>query len=612
MCGIVAYIGPEQAYPIIIKGLKRLEYRGYDSAGIALVNGGLQIIKKKGKVINLEEYASNSNLNGNLGIGHTRWATHGVPSDQNSHPHTSGDGKIALVHNGIIENYITLKSTLINKGHIFKSETDTEVLVHFIEDIKNELKCSLTEAVRVALTRVVGAFAICVVTSEEPDLLIAARRGSPLALGIGEGEFILASDVTPIVEYTQKVIYPKDNEMLIIKGKDYKIIDLENNVIQPYIKELDFELASIEKSGFEHYMLKEIMEQPRTFRDCLRGRLRADESIINLGGIRDYIDEIKDAKRLLIIACGTSYHAGLVAKYLFEDLCNIPTDVDFASEFRYRKVVITEKTVVLGISQSGETADTIVALEKAKKKGAKVLGICNVVGSSIARLTDAGVYTHVGVEIGVASTKAFTGQLAIIYMMALLIAKERGTLDFEQYKNYLRQLDELPEKIEITLKNSFTVAELIAAACYKSSSMIYLGRGLNYPIALEGALKLKEITYIHAEGYPAAEMKHGPIALIDDKMFVVFIAPKDATYEKIVSNIQEVKARGGNVIALVSHGDKDVAKMADYVIEIPETDPIFTSALNIIPLQLLAYQVAKLRECNIDQPRNLAKSVTVE
>ena len=612
MCGIVAYIGPEQAYPIIIKGLKRLEYRGYDSAGIALVNGGLQIIKKKGKVINLEEYASNSNLNGNLGIGHTRWATHGVPSDQNSHPHTSGDGKIALVHNGIIENYITLKSTLINKGHIFKSETDTEVLVHFIEDIKNELKCSLTEAVRVALTRVVGAFAICVVTSEEPDLLIAARRGSPLALGIGEGEFILASDVTPIVEYTQKVIYPKDNEMLIIKGKDYKIIDLENNVIQPYIKELDFELASIEKSGFEHYMLKEIMEQPRTFRDCLRGRLRADESIINLGGIRDYIDEIKDAKRLLIIACGTSYHAGLVAKYLFEDLCNIPTDVDFASEFRYRKVVITEKTVVLGISQSGETADTIVALEKAKKKGAKVLGICNVVGSSIARLTDAGVYTHVGVEIGVASTKAFTGQLAIIYMMALLIAKERGTLDFEQYKNYLRQLDELPEKIEITLKNSFTVAELIAAACYKSSSMIYLGRGLNYPIALEGALKLKEITYIHAEGYPAAEMKHGPIALIDDKMFVVFIAPKDATYEKIVSNIQEVKARGGNVVALVSHGDKDVAKMADYVIEIPETDPIFTSALNIIPLQLLAYQVAKLRECNIDQPRNLAKSVTVE
>ncbi len=612
MCGIVAYIGPEQAYPIIIKGLKRLEYRGYDSAGIALVNGGLQIIKKKGKVINLEEYASNSNLNGNLGIGHTRWATHGVPSDQNSHPHTSGDGKIALVHNGIIENYITLKSTLVNKGHIFKSETDTEVLVHFIEDIKNELKCSLTEAVRVALTRVVGAFAICVVTSEEPDLLIAARRGSPLALGIGEGEFILASDVTPIVEYTQKVIYPKDNEMLIIKGKDYKIIDLENNVIQPYIKELDFELASIEKSGFEHYMLKEIMEQPRTFRDCLRGRLRADESIINLGGIRDYIDEIKDAKRLLIIACGTSYHAGLVAKYLFEDLCNIPTDVDFASEFRYRKVVITEKTVVLGISQSGETADTIVALEKAKKKGAKVLGICNVVGSSIARLTDAGVYTHVGVEIGVASTKAFTGQLAIIYMMALLIAKERGTLDFEQYKNYLRQLDELPEKIEITLKNSFTVAELIAAACYKSSSMIYLGRGLNYPIALEGALKLKEITYIHAEGYPAAEMKHGPIALIDDKMFVVFIAPKDATYEKIVSNIQEVKARGGNVIALVSHGDKDVAKMADYVIEIPETDPIFTSALNIIPLQLLAYQVAKLRECNIDQPRNLAKSVTVE
>lgn len=612
MCGIVAYIGPEQAYPIIIKGLKRLEYRGYDSAGIALVNGGLQIIKKKGKVINLEEYASNSNLNGNLGIGHTRWATHGVPSDQNSHPHTSGDGKIALVHNGIIENYITLKSTLVNKGHIFKSETDTEVLVHFIEDVKNELKCTLTEAVRVALTRVVGAFAICVVTSEEPDLLIAARRGSPLALGIGEGEFILASDVTPIVEYTQKVIYPKDNEMLIIKGKGYKIIDLENNVIQPYIKELDFELASIEKSGFEHYMLKEIMEQPRTFRDCLRGRLRADESIINLGGIRDYIDEIKDAKRLLIIACGTSYHAGLVAKYLFEDLCNIPTDVDFASEFRYRKVVITEKTVVLGISQSGETADTIVALEKAKKKGAKVLGICNVVGSSIARLTDAGVYTHVGVEIGVASTKAFTGQLAIIYMMALLIAKERGTLDFEQYKNYLRQLDELPEKIEITLKNSFTVAELIAAACYKSSSMIYLGRGLNYPIALEGALKLKEITYIHAEGYPAAEMKHGPIALIDDKMFVVFIAPKDATYEKIVSNIQEVKARGGNVIALVSHGDKDVAKMADYVIEIPETDPIFTSALNIIPLQLLAYQVAKLRECNIDQPRNLAKSVTVE
>jgi glucosamine--fructose-6-phosphate aminotransferase (isomerizing) len=612
MCGIVAYVGPKDAYPVIIKGLKRLEYRGYDSAGIALINGGLNIIKKKGKVINLEEFASNTNLHGHIGIGHTRWATHGIPSDANSHPHTSGDGKIALVHNGIIENYLTLKADLLKKGHIFKSETDTEVLVHFIEDIRNELKCNLEEAVRVALGRVVGAFAIAVISIDEPTVMVAARRGSPLAVGIGEGEYVIASDVTPIVEYTQSVIYPKDNEMVVINGVDYKLIDLENNLLEPYVKELDFELASIEKGGFEHFMLKEIMEQPRTFRDCLRGRLRAEDSLIKLGGIRDYIDDITSAKRILIIACGTSYHAGLVAKYLFEDLCGIPTDIDFASEFRYRKVVITERTVVLGISQSGETADTIVALEKAKEKGAKVLGICNVVGSSIARLTDAGIYTHVGVEIGVASTKAFTGQLAIIYMMALLIAKEKGSLEYEKYKHLVEQFDQIPDKIEQTLKNTYTAVEQVSAACRNASSMIYLGRGLNYPIALEGALKLKEITYIHAEGYPAAEMKHGPIALIDENMFVVFIAPKDKTYEKIVSNIQEVKSRGGKVVALVTEGDKTIANMADYTIEIPETDKIFTPILNIIPLQMLSYQVAKLRECNIDQPRNLAKSVTVE
>jgi glucosamine--fructose-6-phosphate aminotransferase (isomerizing) len=612
MCGIVAYVGPKDAYPVIIKGLKRLEYRGYDSAGIALINGGLNIIKKKGKVINLEEFANNTNLKGHIGIGHTRWATHGIPSDANSHPHTSGDGKIALVHNGIIENYLTLKSDLLKKGHIFKSETDTEVLVHFIEDIRNELKCNLEEAVRVALGRVVGAFAIAVISIDEPTVMVAARRGSPLAVGIGDGEYVIASDVTPIVEYTQSVIYPKDNEMVVINGADYKLIDLENNLLEPYVKELDFELASIEKGGFEHFMLKEIMEQPRTFRDCLRGRLNVEGSMIKLGGIRDYIDEIISAKRILIIACGTSYHAGLVAKYLFEDLCGIPTDIDFASEFRYRKVVITERTVVLGISQSGETADTIVALEKAKKKGAKVLGICNVVGSSIARLTDAGVYTHVGVEIGVASTKAFTGQLAIVYMMALLIAKEKGSLEFEKYKHLVEEFDQIPDKIEQTLKNTYTAVEQVSAACRNASSMIYLGRGLNYPIALEGALKLKEITYIHAEGYPAAEMKHGPIALIDENMFVVFIAPKDKTYEKIVSNIQEVKSRGGKVVALVTEGDKTIANMADYTIEIPETDKIFTPILNIIPLQMLSYQVAKLRECNIDQPRNLAKSVTVE
>lgn len=612
MCGIVAYVGPREAYPVIIKGLKRLEYRGYDSAGIALINDGLNIIKKKGKVINLEEFASNTDLKGNIGIGHTRWATHGIPSDANSHPHTSGDGKIALVHNGIIENYLTLKAELLKKGHIFKSETDTEVLVHFIEDIHKELKCNLEEAVRVALGRVVGAFAIAVISSDEPTVMVAARRGSPLAVGIGDGEYILASDVTPIIEYTQSVIYPKDNEMLVINGADYKMIDLDNNVLEPYIKELDFELASIEKGGFEHFMLKEIMEQPRTFRDCLRGRLKLEDSTIKLGGIRDFIDDIISAKRILIIACGTSYHAALIAKYLFEDLCGIPTDVDFASEFRYRKVVINERTVVMGISQSGETADTIVALEKAKKKGAKVLGVCNVVGSSIARLTDAGVYTHVGVEIGVASTKAFTGQLAIIYMIALLIAKEKGSLEFEKYKHLLEEFDQIPDKIEQTLKNTYTAVELASAACRDSSSMIYLGRGLNYPIALEGALKLKEITYIHAEGYPAAEMKHGPIALIDENMFVVFIAPKDKTYEKVVSNIQEVKSRGGKVIALVTEGDKVIASMADYIIEIPETDKIFTPILNIIPLQMLSYQVAKLRECNIDQPRNLAKSVTVE
>ena len=612
MCGIVAYVGVRDAYSVIIKGLKRLEYRGYDSAGIALVNGGINIIKKKGKVINLEEFASNTNLDGHIGIGHTRWATHGIPSDANSHPHTSGDGRIALVHNGIIENYLTLKADLLKKGHVFKSETDTEVLVHFIEDIRNELRCNLEEAVRVALSRVVGAFAIAVTSVDEPAVMVAARRGSPLAVGIGDGEYVIASDVTPIIEYTQSVIYPKDNEMVVINGTDYKLIDLENNLLEPYVKELDFELASIEKGGFEHFMLKEIMEQPRTFRDCLRGRLKAEEAYIKLGGIRDYIDEIISAKRILIIACGTSYHAGLVAKYLFEDLCGIPTDIDFASEFRYRKVVITERTVVLGISQSGETADTIVALEKAKKKGAKVLGICNVVGSSIARLTDAGVYTHVGVEIGVASTKAFTGQLAIIYMMALLIAKEKGSLEYEKYRHLVEEFDQIPDKIEQTLKNTYTAVEQISAACRTASSMIYLGRGLNYPIALEGALKLKEITYIHAEGYPAAEMKHGPIALIDENMFVVFIAPKDKTYEKIVSNIQEVKSRGGKVVALVTEGDKTIAKMADYTIEIPETDKIFTPVLNIIPLQMLSYQVAKLRECNIDQPRNLAKSVTVE
>jgi len=612
MCGIVAYVGPKDAYPVIIKGLKRLEYRGYDSAGIALINGGINIVKKKGKVINLEEFASNTDLKGSVGIGHTRWATHGVPSDANSHPHTSGDGKIALVHNGIIENYLTLKSDLLKKGHVFKSETDTEVLVHFIEDLKNELKCNLEEAVRVALTRVVGAFAIAVISSDEPNVMVAARRGSPLAVGIGDGEYVLASDVTPIVEYTQSVIYPKDNEMLVINGVDYKLVDLDNNVLEPYIKELDFELASIEKGGFEHFMLKEIMEQPRTFRDCLRGRLKADESLITLGGIRDYIDDIIAAKRILIIACGTSYHAGLVAKYLFEDLCGIPTDIDFASEFRYRKVVINDRTVVIGISQSGETADTIVALEKAKQKGAKVLGVCNVVGSSIARLTDAGIYTHVGVEIGVASTKAFTGQLAILYMAALLIAKEKGSIDYDKYKQLLNELDAIPQKIEETLKNTYSVVEQVSAACRDAQSMIYLGRGLNYPIALEGALKLKEITYIHAEGYPAAEMKHGPIALIDENMFVVFIAPKDKTYEKIVSNIQEVKSRGGKLVAIVTQGDKVISKMANFTIEIPETDKLFTPILNIIPLQMLSYQVAKLRDCNIDQPRNLAKSVTVE
>lgn len=612
MCGIVAYVGTKDAYPIVIKGLKRLEYRGYDSAGIALINGGLNIVKKKGKVVNLEEYAQNKDIKGHIGIGHTRWATHGVPSDSNSHPHTSGDGTIALIHNGIIENYLTIKNDLLSKGHVFKSETDTEVLVHFIEDIRDQLSCNLEEAVRIALTRVVGAFAIAVISINEPNVLVAARRGSPLAVGIGDGEFILASDVTPIVEYTQKVIYPKDNEMVVIHGTDYKLVDLDNNVLEPYIKELDFELASIEKGGFEHFMLKEIMEQPRTFKDCLRGRLKIEESLVKLGGIRDYIDDIMAAKRVLIIACGTSYHAGLIAKYLFEELWGIPTEVEFASEFRYRSVVVNEKMVVLGISQSGETADTIVALEKAKKKGAKVLGICNVVGSSIARLTDAGVYTHVGVEIGVASTKAFTGQLAIIYMIALLVAKEKGTIDYEKYKYLVQEFDSIADKIDIALKNTYSAVERISSACYSSTSMIYLGRGVNYPIALEGALKMKEITYIHAEGYPAAEMKHGPIALIDENMFVVFIAPKDKTYDKVVSNIQEVKSRGGKVVALVTEGDQAISKMADYIIELPETDKLFTPILNIIPLQLLAYQVAKLRDCNIDQPRNLAKSVTVE
>jgi glutamine---fructose-6-phosphate transaminase (isomerizing) len=611
MCGIVGYVGHRDAYPIIIKGLHRLEYRGYDSAGVALLDNNLKVYKKTGKVSDLEEFVKGIKLTGTLGMGHTRWATHGAPSDRNSHPHSSGDRKLTIIHNGIIENYGIIKETLLAKGHVFKSDTDTEVLIHLVEDILAETGVDLKEAVRIALNRVIGAYAIVIMSAEEPDLLIAARKGSPMVIGVGKGEYFVASDATPIVEYTKNVIYLNDNEIAYIERNNLLIKNIDNTVQTPYIQELDLKLEMLEKGGYDHFMLKEIYEQARSIRDCLRGRIYPGTGKVQLGGIKEYADKLKIVDRIIIVACGTSWHAGLVGEYLIEEYARISVEVEYASEFRYRNPIISEKDIVIAISQSGETADTMAALELAKEKGATIFGICNVVGASIPRITDAGVYTHAGPEIGVASTKAFTAQVTVLTMMAFYIGQIRGTLTKSRSIALLTELNQIPELVEQTLKCNDEVKQ-IAAIFKDSSNCLFLGRGSSFPVALEGALKLKEISYIHAEGYPAAEMKHGPIALIDADLPVVFIATKNSSYEKVVSNIQEVKARGGRVIAIVTEGDTEVKSMADYVIEIPATNEAFVPLLATIPLQLLAYHIAVMRNCNVDQPRNLAKSVTVE
>jgi glucosamine--fructose-6-phosphate aminotransferase (isomerizing) len=604
-------MGHRQAKDVIIKGLKRLEYRGYDSAGIALLDNGLNVYKKKGKVSDLEEHIKGQKLSSKIGIGHTRWATHGEPNDRNAHPHYSASGKLAIIHNGIIENYSSLKQELINKGHKFLSDTDTEVFIHFIEYIKDREGCSLEEAVRLALTKVVGAYAIVILSLEEPDLLVAARKGSPLVVGIGQDEFFLASDATPIVEYTNEVVYLNDQEIAVIRDGKLSIKDTANLPLTPYIQIVDLELEAIEKGGFEHFMLKEIFEQPRSIKDCMRGRLDSQDGRLILGGLRDYVKKLVQADRILIVACGTSWHAGLVAEYFFEEFCRIPVEVEYASEFRYRNPVIREGDVVIAISQSGETADTLAAIELAKSKGAIIFGVCNVVGSSIPRATHAGAYTHAGPEIGVASTKAFTAQLTVLNMIALIVAQQKGTITEQKLHELLVEMETIPAKVEKALKLNDKI-EQIAATFKDARNFIYLGRGYNFPVALEGALKLKEISYIHAEGYPAAEMKHGPIALIDEEMPVVFIATKDSSYEKVVSNIQEVKARKGRVIAVVTEGDQLIPKMSEFVIEVPAVHESLTPLVSVIPLQLLSYHIAVMRGCNVDQPRNLAKSVTVE
>ena len=613
MCGIVGYVGGQQAYPIIVKGLHRLEYRGYDSAGIAITTGKqLNIYKQAGKVSDLEDFVKDKNVKGNIGIGHTRWATHGVPNQLNAHPHKSGDSNLALIHNGIIENYDSLKKALIKSGHVFESETDTEVLVHLIEEIKKNEKVNLFEAVRLALNEVIGAYAILVIDKENNEEIIAARKGSPLVIGIGKGEYFVASDATPIVEYTRNVVYLEDEQIARINKKETLEIKTISNIKNtPYIDELELSLEAIEKGGFEHFMLKEIFEQPKCILDTMRGRINTKTGEITLGGILDYEKKILNAERIIIVACGTSWHAGLIGEYLFEDLARIPVEVEYASEFRYRNPIITEKDVVLAISQSGETADTMAALELAKQKGATILGICNVVGSSIPRLTDAGSYTHAGPEIGVASTKAFTTQVVVLTLMALRIAKEKGSLTNTEYRQIITELELIPKKVEKVLELDDLIKE-IAAEFKDVTNFLYLGRGYNFPVALEGALKLKEISYIHAEGYPAAEMKHGPIALIDEHMPIVVLATRKGNYEKVVSNIQEVKARGGRLIAIVTEGDKTVKELADYCIEIPSCYEELMPLLSIIPLQLLSYHIAVMRNCNVDQPRNLAKSVTVE
>ncbi len=612
MCGIVAYIGQREAAPLILKGLKRLEYRGYDSAGIALLNGdGLKVYKKKGKVADLESILNGKELHAKTGIGHTRWATHGEPNDVNAHPHFSQGQRLAIIHNGIIENYSSIKKSLLAKGYSFDSETDTEVLINFIEDIQKHKACSTEEAVRLALLEVVGAYAIVVIDKDEPGQLIAARKGSPLVIGIGADEYFFASDATPIIEYTKEVVYLDDYEMAVISNGELNIKNLENQQRGAFIQTVELELESIEKGGFDHFMIKEIFEQPKSIADCMRGRLNAETAHIQLGGLHNYMDKLASAKRIVFVACGTSWHAGLVGEYLFEELARINVEVEYASEFRYRNPIIKEGDFVIAISQSGETADTMAALELAKQKGATILGICNVVGSSISRLTHAGVYTHAGPEIGVASTKAFTAQVTVLTMIAIAVAKQKGTIDDGEYRRLLSEMAAIPGKVEQILAQDAEITDIARLFTF-AQNFIFLGRGLNFPAALEGALKLKEISYIHAEGYPAAEMKHGPIALIDEDMPVVFIATKDSSYEKVVSNIQEVKARKGRVIAIVNEGDLDVKKIADFCIEIPHSHELVSPLLTSIPLQLLSYHIAVLRGRNVDQPRNLAKSVTVE
>lgn len=619
MCGIVGYIGKREAYPILIKGLHRLEYRGYDSAGVALINpeGQLNIYKAKGKVVELESFASEKDTRGSIGIAHTRWATHGEPNTQNAHPHYSESERLAIIHNGIIENYAVLKAGLMEQGYTFKSDTDTEVLVQLIEYTQVNKHVDLKTAVQLALQQVIGAYAIAILDKEHPDTLIAARKGSPLVVGLGEGEYFLASDATPIVEYTDQVIYIEDEEVVTLKCPMSNVkgqIDITtiNNVAKtPEIKRLELSLSQLEKGGYPHFMLKEIFEQPRTLTDSMRGRVNVRQDNIALSGFIDNKERFLNAKRIIITACGTSWHAGLIAMYAIEEFAQIPVEVEYSSEFRYRKPVINKDDVVIAISQSGETADTLAAIQLAKSKGAFIFSICNVVGASIPRMSDSGCYTHVGPEIGVASTKAFTAQVVALTMLALCIGREKKTLSKEQFIRIVRELGQIPQKIERVLEQNARIADYAKTFTY-TQNFIYLGRGYNFPVALEGALKLKEISYIHAEGYPAAEMKHGPIALISQEMPVVVVAPHCSTYEKIVSNIQEIKARQGRVIAVVSEGDEQVRKIADYVIEVPETEECLTPLLTVIPLQLLAYHIAVVKGCDVDQPRNLAKSVTVE
>jgi glucosamine--fructose-6-phosphate aminotransferase (isomerizing) len=612
MCGIIGYIGFREAWPVVLNGLKRLEYRGYDSAGIATINNsGMNILKKAGKVQELENYSVDKNISGTIGIGHTRWATHGAPSDRNSHPHTSKDGKLAIIHNGIIENYATIKEELLSRGHEFKSDTDTEVLIHWIEEIYQKDNVDLFEAVRLALQEVNGAYAIVVMDEDQPGQLIAARKGSPMVIGVGIGEYFIASDATPFVEFTKDVIYMNDNDIALITRNELLVKRLDNVIQTPYVHELELKLEMLEKGGFDNFMLKEIYEQPRSVRDCLRGRIFPSQGRVQLAGINECEDKLKNADRIIIVACGTSWHAGLVGEYLIEEYARIPVEVEYASEFRYRNPIITDKDVVIAISQSGETADTMAAIEMARERGATIFGVCNVVGASIPRFTDAGAYTHAGPEIGVASTKAFTAQVTVLTLIAFHLAQQRGTMDKAKLGSLLTELDGIPDKVQIALESDDLI-KTIAERFKDSRNCLFLGRGSGFPVALEGALKLKEISYIHAEGYPAAEMKHGPIALIDEKMPVVVIATKNSSYEKVISNIQEVKARKGIVLAIVTTGDIEVKNMADYCIEIPYASEAFLPLLATIPLQLLSYHIAVMRGCNVDQPRNLAKSVTVE